>query len=294
MIGELLRRSPGNATACAATWPCSSCRTSSSAPGASRPEPFWPKAIARGSAAASRVPVHGRGLLGPGMDAAAAGLRLRLRQAAVRPAARGASAGRCAGISTPAWTIRTAWRGFLENHDEPRAAATFAPGRHEAAAIVTFLTPGLRFFHQGQFEGRGSASRRTLVRAPNEPVNSALRQFYERLLECLRRGVLRQGDWRLLDCAPAWQGNATNDAFIAYGVARLRGQSPDRRRELRQSSEPVLRAAPVRGPRRPAVATARSLGRRAVRPRRETTSQSRGLYLDVPPWHCHVFDVTRT
>jgi hypothetical protein len=34
---------------------------------------------------------------------------------------------------------------FLENHDEPRAAATFAPGMHEAAAVVTFLSPGLRF-----------------------------------------------------------------------------------------------------------------------------------------------------
>src|SRR5262249_37659643 len=43
---------------------------------------------------------------------------------------------------------------FLENHDEPRAAATFAPGVHEAAAVITFLSPGLRFFHQGQLEGR--------------------------------------------------------------------------------------------------------------------------------------------
>ncbi|OUL77000.1 alpha-amylase, partial [Paraburkholderia hospita] len=42
---------------------------------------------------------------------------------------------------------------FLENHDEPRTAATFTPGMHEAAAIITFLSPGLRFFHQGQFEG---------------------------------------------------------------------------------------------------------------------------------------------
>ncbi|OUL76997.1 alpha-amylase family glycosyl hydrolase, partial [Paraburkholderia hospita] len=31
---------------------------------------------------------------------------------------------------------------FLENHDEPRTAATFTPGMHEAAAIITFLSPG--------------------------------------------------------------------------------------------------------------------------------------------------------
>src|SRR5215831_12410660 len=60
---------------------------------------------------------------------------------------------------------------FLENHDEPRAAATFAPGMHEAAAIITFLSPGLRFFHQGQFEGRRKRISPHLVRAPKEPTD---------------------------------------------------------------------------------------------------------------------------
>jgi len=36
---------------------------------------------------------------------------------------------------------------FRENHDEPRAAATFAAGMHEAAAVITYWSPGLRFFH---------------------------------------------------------------------------------------------------------------------------------------------------
>src|SRR5215468_4821162 len=43
---------------------------------------------------------------------------------------------------------------FLENHDEPRAAATFSPDIHQAAAVITFLSPGLRFFHQGQLSGK--------------------------------------------------------------------------------------------------------------------------------------------
>jgi len=37
---------------------------------------------------------------------------------------------------------------FLENHHEPRAAATFSPDVHQSAAVSTFLSPGLRFFHQ--------------------------------------------------------------------------------------------------------------------------------------------------
>jgi glycosidase len=75
---------------------------------------------------------------------------------------------------------------FLENHDEPRAAATFAPGMHEAAAVVSYLSPGLRFFHQGQFEGRKKRISPHLVRAPEEPVDEGLQRFYAALLSVLR------------------------------------------------------------------------------------------------------------
>ena len=57
---------------------------------------------------------------------------------------------------------------FLENHDEPRAAATFDPRVHRAAAVITYSVPGLRFFHQGQFEGRKKRISPHLVRAPEE------------------------------------------------------------------------------------------------------------------------------
>ena len=32
----------------------------------------------------------------------------------------------------------------------------------------------------------------------------------------LRRPVVREGDWRLLECAPAWEGNGTWDCFVAF------------------------------------------------------------------------------
>jgi glycosidase len=82
---------------------------------------------------------------------------------------------------------------FLENHDEPRAAATFSREVHQAAAVITFLSPGLRFFHQGQFEGRRKRISPHLVRGPVEPVDENLRQFYDRLLEVLRHPVVRDG-----------------------------------------------------------------------------------------------------
>ncbi len=81
---------------------------------------------------------------------------------------------------------------FLENHDEPRAAVAFPAEIYDAAAVVTFLSPGLRFFHQGQFEGRRKRISPHLVRGPQEMVDRRTEQFYDRLLAVLRRPTVRQ------------------------------------------------------------------------------------------------------
>jgi len=105
---------------------------------------------------------------------------------------------------------------FLENHDEPRAAATFSTDVHQAAAVITYLSPGLRFFHQGQLEGRTKRISPHLVRGPEEQVNPAIKNFYDRLLKLLPLAILWQGKWQLLKCTPAWEGNWTLDSFITY------------------------------------------------------------------------------
>jgi hypothetical protein len=105
---------------------------------------------------------------------------------------------------------------FLENHDEPRAASGFPPEIHRAAAVITFLSPGLRFFHQGQFEGQRKRISPHLCRGPAEPSDHHLEQFYGRLLTVLRRHVVRKGQWQLLQCKPAWEGNWTWDCFLAF------------------------------------------------------------------------------
>ena len=105
---------------------------------------------------------------------------------------------------------------FLENHDEPRAAATFARDVHEAAAVISFLSPGLRFFHQGQFEGRTKRISPHLCRAPDETVDDESRRFYGKLLDVVRRSAVRNGRWQLLESLPAWDGNWTSDCFVAF------------------------------------------------------------------------------
>jgi hypothetical protein len=99
-------------------------------------------------------------------------------------------------------------------------AATFAPGIHEAAAVITYLSPGLRFLHQGQFEGRRTRISPHLVRARLEALDEARQRFYDALLAVLRQPSVHDGQWRLLQYVPAWNGNRTWDGFIAWSWKR--------------------------------------------------------------------------
>ena len=180
---------------------------------------------------------------------------------------------------------------FLENHDEPRAAATFAPEVHQAAAILTFLTPGLRFVHQGQREGKRVRIPVHLGRGPIETPDPTMGTFYDRLLECLKDSVFRNGDWQLLESRPAWDGNETWDAFVTFAWT-----GPEATRRLvavnyaghqsqcyvampwRGLDGRTWRLQDLTGP----FAYDRSGG--------ALTGQ--GLYLDMPAWGYHVFTVS--
>lgn len=105
---------------------------------------------------------------------------------------------------------------FLENHDEPRAAGTFNTAQHKAAAILTFFSQGLRFFHQGQFEGYKKRVSVHIQRRPKEIVDEDLQSFYKSLLSCLKLPVVHSGEWRLLNCSQAWDGNWTLNSIIAF------------------------------------------------------------------------------
>lgn len=105
---------------------------------------------------------------------------------------------------------------FLENHDEQRAATTFSFQVHQAAAIVTYLTPGLRFFYDGQLEGYPHHVSPHLGRQPQAPVNASIEAFYQQLLTVLHQQPLRTGTWQLLTCRPAWSENGSWDNFLAW------------------------------------------------------------------------------
>ena len=182
---------------------------------------------------------------------------------------------------------------FMENHDEPRAAATFSPDVHEAAAVLTFLSPGLRFFHQGQFQGRKTRISPHLVRGPEEPIDQRLEQFYDRLLAVLRQPVVRDGDWQLLDCTPAWDGNWTSDGFLAFAWQNAAGE----RLLVTVNYAPNQGQCYVRLPFSDLANRRWQLHdviRDVTYDRDGSDLAARGLYLDEPPWQCHAFTMTET
>ena len=79
---------------------------------------------------------------------------------------------------------------FIENHDEPRAAMTFYPPKHLAAALMVTTLPGARLLHEGQFEGRKVRLPVFLARRPDEPVDEALQIYYRKLLRSHQHGCV--------------------------------------------------------------------------------------------------------
>jgi hypothetical protein len=130
-----------------------------------------------------------------------------------------------------------------------------------------------------------------LIRAPAEPTNEVLKRFYERLLSVLRQPVVRDGEWKLLQCAPAWDGNWTSDCFIAWSWGGEHGERPlvavnysgNQSQCYVRLPFPEFSGRGVRFKDTMSPASYDRDGGEVI---------SRGLYLDLPPWGYHVFHMT--
>ncbi len=104
---------------------------------------------------------------------------------------------------------------FVENHDEPRAAATFPGGKSQAAAVTILTLPGAKLLHDGQLEGRRTRLPVQLARRPVEPANGNLLGFYQRLLAAVDTPAIREGHWTLCERS-GWPDNQSCMNLLAW------------------------------------------------------------------------------
>lgn len=182
---------------------------------------------------------------------------------------------------------------FLENHDELRAAQVFPPDKHRAAALICYAAPGMRFFHEGQLEGRQVRVPVQLARRPAEPLDRELHAFYRKLLAELSHPALRRGRWKLLEASPAWEGNCTSEQFVIQRWdAGGRGSRLAVANFGPQQAQCYVRLdlTHIRG----RQVVLRDLLSDAVYERDGNTLLQPGLYLDMAPYHVHLFQLSPT
>jgi hypothetical protein len=106
---------------------------------------------------------------------------------------------------------------FIENHDEPRAAAAIGVDRSRPATTLICTMPGAVLLHDGQFTGRRIKLPVQITRQPDEEEYPPLKDFYLKLLEETRSDIYATGEWTLFQCYAACDGCEGAGNIIAQG-----------------------------------------------------------------------------
>ena len=154
-----------------------------------------------------------------------------------------------------------------------------------AAAVVMGTIPGLRFYQDGQLEGKRVRVPVQLAREPGEFPDPEIALFYRSLLGLSASACLHSGRWSMLEVAPAWVANESHRNIIAW--------------EWGLDSERVIVAVNYSGVRsqawiKPAKPTSvvrivledALTGTTYVREPDELAAK--GLYVDLGPYRAHV------
>jgi hypothetical protein len=178
---------------------------------------------------------------------------------------------------------------FIENHDEPRAASTFSSAKQRAAALTIATLPGTRLFHEGQLEGFKVRLPVFLGRRPHETVDADLRDFYAKLLQAINQRAFQDGQWNLCN-RTGWPDNASFQKLVAWNWLL---------EEERYLIVVNLSDGPAQGlvqvPWPDLIGGSWHLidlfsGSTYMRNEEDLRS---GLYVDLGPWHYHLFRCVR-
>ncbi len=178
---------------------------------------------------------------------------------------------------------------FLENHDEPRAAATFPAERLHAAGIVVATLPGTWLFHAGEEHGHRQRAPVTLMRGGREKDNVSIARWW-RSVTMLRQLPALDGQFAIAPCH-GWSDNPSTGNLLAWTWT-----SAQQRLLVVVNYSPWRSQGRVRLPwndlanrellfDEPLVS-----GRGLLRNGDELASD--GLYVDLKPWSWHVLTLS--
>ncbi len=178
---------------------------------------------------------------------------------------------------------------FMENHDEPRAASVFPTKVHEASALISYFLPGLRFFFEGQHEGKALKTPIQFCTSPKQIKNEALSGFYSKLMDLIVEISGQDGECIPLSAIPAWKDDQGWRNFVAFAWNMGFGKQwlivvnySDR------ASQCFLRS-PFQYETETSLQLFDRLNNQTFL-RSADELEREGLYIDLPAWGCHCFE----
>ncbi len=177
---------------------------------------------------------------------------------------------------------------FIENHDEDRAAFCLGREKSQAAAVIITTVPGLRFMQDGQMEGKLKRTPIHLRRETSEKTAHGMLDFYRRLMAYAQAPVMHVGTWKLLEPYPSSEDNPTFRNMLVWCWV----QEEDWRLIAVNYSDTQSQA---RVPVHFMLGNGKQIRLRDCRSgeiyRRDAQDLERnGLYIDLKPWQCHLFE----
>ena len=103
---------------------------------------------------------------------------------------------------------------FLENHDEPRRAEVIPDDRLPAIGTLMGTLPGMRFYQQGEIEGRRIRLPIQLRAAADEPSDPYSLAFFRKILSLTHEDVFHDGNWSPLEVAA--EGYTSPAGLLVY------------------------------------------------------------------------------
>jgi hypothetical protein len=103
---------------------------------------------------------------------------------------------------------------FLENHDEARCADTFGGPRLPGVVTLMSTLPGMRFYHQGELEGRKIRFPIQLRRIAEEAPDPTSVALFDKILRVTSDDVFHSGNWSLLPITA--EGDPSSENLVAY------------------------------------------------------------------------------